>query len=177
MVAHIVHPVNLECRILEQHCLAGLLVDLGDAQIYLNFFVQHRVLLIAAGRGLHGVLGVGHGGLGIGFVGRVDVHDKGFCLEHVLEGRGFHHQILPVGQALHPDGAGVIGENLRQLILARTARGDPAVAAAVFEVTGGSEGGIVRSDLVGICLIGFGNGLGFTRKSYFSDESSYSGLI
>ena len=71
---------------------------------------------------------------------------------------------MPVGQPLHADGAGVVGENFRQLILVGAARGYPAVAASVLEITGGSEGSIVRSDLVSVDLIGFGDGLGLTAE-------------
>ena len=159
MVALLIHPIDLERGILEQNCLAGLLVDLGHPQIHFDFLIQHRKLLVAAGRGLHSILGIGHGRLGIGFVRGINGHDKGFCLEHILGRGGFYYEVLPIGQALYPDGTGVIGENLRQLIRVGAAHRNPAVTAAVLEVTGGSEGGIVRSDLVSVDLIGFGNGL------------------
>ena len=71
---------------------------------------------------------------------------------------------MPVGQPLHADSAGVIAENLRQLILVGAACGYPAIAAAVLEITGGSEGSIVRSDLVSVDLIGFGDSLGLTAE-------------
>ena len=164
VVTLLIHPIDLERGILEQNCLAALLVDLGDPQIHFDFLIQHRILLVAVGRDLHGILGIGHGGLGIGFVRGVNGHDKGFCLEHILGRGSFYNEVLPIGQALHPDGSGIIGENLCQLIFVGAARRNPAVTAAVLEVTGGSESVIVRSNLVSVDLIGFGNGLSLTAE-------------
>ena len=88
VVALVVHPVDLERGTLEQNRLAGFLVNFGHPQIDLDLFIQHRVLLVAVGRGLHGILGIGHGRLRVALVGRVNVRDEGLGLEYVLGGGG-----------------------------------------------------------------------------------------
>ena len=84
VVALLIHPVDLERGTFEQNRLAGLLVDLGYAQVDLDLFVQHRIFLVAVAGCLNRIFGVRHAGLGVSFVGGVNVHNEGLSLEHIF---------------------------------------------------------------------------------------------
>jgi len=154
-----VHPVDLERRIGQQDGLSCFLIDLGDAQVNLQFLVQYRIFLIAFAWDLHSALGISHAGLGIALVRRVNGHDKGLRLEHIFRHSGLHHKVLPIRQALHTDRSRVVREYLRQLVFIRTASWHPALAAAVLEIARLCQRGIVCLDLARVCLIRFGDGL------------------
>ena len=75
--------------------------------------------------------------------GAVDCHHKRVCLKYVLRNRGFHHKILPIRQALHPEFSVLVGENFSQPVFVGIAGGLPAVSLAVGVVAVCGEGGVV----------------------------------
>ena len=132
IVPHVIQPVDLERCARQQYGFASFLIDLGDAQIDLNFLVQNRELLIAVRAGQNAVFGRCHGTPRVVILRRINAHKERLCLIQVLRGGGFHHKVGAIGQPLHADVAGIAAEDLGQLVFVGAAGGLPAVTLAVF---------------------------------------------
>ena len=156
VIAVIIQVVDLERRTRQQHGFAGFLVQFGDAQIHLDLLIQHREFLVAVRAGQGAVFGRCHRAHR---AVAVNDHQVRFCLIQILGNGGFHHQIGPVGQALHANVAGIVAENFRQTVLVGGACGLPAVALAVFVVARCSQRFVVGGNFGGVDLVSSGNRL------------------
>ena len=160
----LVQPVNLKGGIGQQHRLAGFFIDFGNAEIYLDFLVQHRILLVRIRAGHYAVLGGSHSAPRIIVLFGVNAHEERLSLEQVMRHSGFDYEICTIGQALHTDIPGVIAEDFGKLVFIGAAGGLPAVALAVLVLTCRRQSFVVRGNFVGVDFIGLCDGLRFRRK-------------
>ena len=164
ILAVFIQPIDLKRRIRQQDRFAGFLVQLGDAQIDLDFLIQHRVLLVGIRAGHDAVLRGCHAAPRVVILCRVNAHKERLGLIHVLRRGGFHHQIGAVGQTLYPDIAGVTAENFRKPVFIGDAGGNPAAALAVPVLARCGQRSVVGADFRRVDLIRFGDGLRFAGE-------------